>query len=113
MVNATNISNIFVNFNNASIIVTPGKTSVEQVIGTLCMDFSKSILAFAILICVLVTVKDIMQAYQNRKVKKQADWNLYHLDFLRALKILDEVTGSLTFIFCAYIIFIIWTSSHL
>lgn len=109
----SNFSDVFVSLNNASIVITPGKTSVEQVIGTLCADFSRSILLFAILLCILVTAKDIMQAYQKRKVKKQPDWNLYHPTFLRILHFIDEVTGSLTFIFCAYLIFIIVSSGHL
>lgn len=113
MTDPMNLSSIFVNMNGANLTIIPGKTSVEQVIGTICMDFSKNIMIFAILLCVLVTAKDIMQGYQNRKVKKQADWNLHHPDFNKVLRILDEVTGSLTFIFCAYIIFIIWMSTHL
>lgn len=103
---STNLTSIFVTLNNASINITPGKTSVEEVIGTLCADFSESIIMFAALLCILVTVKDVMQAIQKRKIKKQPDWNAQHPNFVKVLYVIDEVTGTLTFIFCAYIIFV-------
>lgn len=96
---------------NHSMVIIPGKTTVEEVIGKLCTDFNNKTIIFAGLLCCMVTAKDIMQAIQKRKIKKDPAWNLRHPMFNRVLHSLDEITGSLTFLFCAYLV-LIGISSH-